>query len=631
MVALHKHIKVLTKTILCIFLSSYGNNQNNYVMAFVSPNNQKIMQQSCYMEGKPRSYLFNPGQPPSGLHSFKKQANLSCIQSHNNRITSSTALQSSLVYSAVSESVSRISPTARVAMVVGTAIFTTVLAKRHGKQILYPGTQPDSNFQEPLPEGSYGCPFWGGNFFKGSTESGPGLFFKEKAKEAGNPRIFKYLMLGKPLITVSGMKNIKEVFSKEFKTIHTRGSTRNIIKLFGARSLIMAQDSENHSFLRRLVGQAMAPDSLSKAVSPLIQTANDQINLLLKDDGEPELSSKKKTKKTVVMEDIVTDYTLDVAWRQIIGLNLKDEEIPKFRQAVNDWINGITNIRVMLLPGVRYTKAGKAHAYIVSLIEERITSLEQNGPDGSTLSAMLYATDDDSTSINKKKKLDREEIIDNVLLLILAGTETSASTLTVATLLLGLHPNVYQKLRKEQEELIQKHDRQITREQLDKECPYLEAVIKETMRIKPLASTGAMRTVSNTMVVDGKQIPKGYGVTFNIPLTHENDPVVYQKDGSHMDVTKGFQPERWLQESTRPSEFVPFGYGPRYCLGANLALLEMKVFLALMVRQIDYDLVNMNHNNVTWKKQSIIPKPQDGAVIAPRPAVISTGTSAVAP
>ena len=85
-----------------------------------------------------------------------------------------------------------------------------------------------------------------------------------------------------------------------------------------------------------------------------------------------------------------------------------------------------------------------------------------------------------------------------------------------------------------------------------------------------------------------------------------------------MDVVKGFKPERWLNPSTRPSEFMPFGYGSRYCLGSNLAIAEMKVFLALLARRVDFDLVNMSKDHVTWKKMSIIPKPEDGTVIAPR-------------
>lgn len=140
------------------------------------------------------------------------------------------------------------------------------------------------------------------------------------------------------------------------------------------------------------------------------------------------------------------------------------------------------------------------------------------------------------------------------------------------------------------------------------------------MRIKPLSVNGSGCYVVETLVADGMQVPKGYNVGYSIPLTHANDPVTSLPDGSHMDVVKGFKPEQWLNPSTRPSEFMPFGYEPRYCIGANLALAEMKVFLALLARRVDFDLVNMSKDHVTWQKLSIIPKPEDGAVIAPRPS-----------
>lgn len=290
-----------------------------------------------------------------------------------------------------------------------------------------------------------------------------------------------------------------------------------------------------------------------------------------------------------------------------------DDEIDTFYDAVNDWIGGILNPFTFLIPGMRWTKAGKAFAYLVSKIERKLDALKKDGPDGSTLSGMFFAKDEEDPS----KSLTKDEIISNSLLLILAGSETAASTLTVATLALGLHKDVLKKLKEEQLSMMSKHEgKELTRDMLEKDCPYLDAVIKETMRIKPLATTGAMRFAQETFVVDGKQIPKGYGVAFNPYITHSLDPMVKEDDDSHMDVAKGFRPERWLDDKTKPTEYMPFGVGPRYCLGVNLALAEMKVFLALFARRVEFNMTNTTADNVEWKKLSIIPKPKDGALIS---------------
>jgi len=70
------------------------------------------------------------------------------------------------------------------------------------------------------------------------------------------------------------------------------------------------------------------------------------------------------------MEDVCNNFTLDVSWRQIIDLNLDESEIPTFRQAIHEWITGLFDLRLMFLPITRFTKAGRAKAYIVSLIEK---------------------------------------------------------------------------------------------------------------------------------------------------------------------------------------------------------------------------------------------------------------------
>jgi hypothetical protein len=89
------------------------------------------------------------------------------------------------------------------------------------------------------------------------------------------------------------------------------------------------------------------------------------------------------------------------------------------------------------------------------------------------------------------------------------------------------------------------------------------------------------------MIVEGYQIPKGWSVAFSISLTHQLDPTTRTDDGSHMDLKKGFCPMRWLDASTRPSEFLPFGAGPRACIGKALALAEIKVFLCELLRRFD--------------------------------------------
>jgi cytochrome P450 len=102
-------------------------------------------------------------------------------------------------------------------------------------------------------------------------------------------------------------------------------------------------------------------------------------------------------------------------------------------------------------------------------------------------------------------------------------------------------------------------------------------------------------------------------------LTHYYDPKTYKEDGSHYDIRTGFEPERWMSEETAPTEFIPFGASHRYCLGANLAMAEMRVFLASLARKIDFDLATITpESKIEWRPLGVIPKEKDGVMVNAR-------------
>jgi cytochrome P450 len=495
-------------------------------------------------------------------------------------------------------------PVARAVVVLASFILSFAVYKR--RKYLF---RTDPSLKYPLPEGAYGgCPLIGSNYFSKNAQTGLGNFMLAYSTKLGNPRIFKLLALGNPMAVVSGSQNARSVLGAEFQESGVEflgGDTRtSTTEMLGSKSILFSRDGEEHSYLRRLVGQSMSPEEITKAIPTLVKVVTRSIDHILRNN------------EYVVMEEVCTDYTLNVAYSQILGLGLEESDIPQFRNMVNTWIRGSFSPRVLFLPFFKRSKAFQARTYLVNKIQQKIDQVEASGEsDGSTIAAMVVAQDEEST-----KKLTHAEIIDNALILILAGTETSASTLTNALLFLGLHPQVYDKLKAEQEQVREKHGEVIDRSILDKECPYLDAVIKETMRIRPIAA-GGTRTTTAARVVDGKQVPKGWPIQVSVELTHVLDPVTRVEDGSHMDIKKGFLPERWLDPTTRPgADWMAFGWGPRYCLGANLAMAEMKVFLSMFARRVPtFELVN-GTTDIKWKVLSIIPKPFDGTVISVLPS-----------
>ena len=497
----------------------------------------------------------------------------------------------------------------------------------HLRRFFWPGLHasknfdPNANAAPPLPEiAPLGCPFLGNNILAGSRTKGPEYFYSKTSAKLGHPRIWRFYFIGKPVVSVSGSKNVNAVLqSKKFNIAaldsgigassasskHKKGKKKKRQSLFSANSIMFEKDRKRHQFLRHLVGAAFTPHAVQDGMAKIVQAANQQI-------------SRIKNRETANMEDICESFTLDIAWRQIIGLNLQEdeEEIQRFQKAVERYVSGVFSISAYLnLPGMTLRAPYRARKYLVSKIEEKIAYLEKNGPDGSTLSAMVFSSDEDS---NSNKKLSHDDIIENALILLVAGTETTASTLTSAVFFLGLHPHIFEKLVQEQRELISTHgSTKITKKFLD-DCTYLEAVIKETMRIVPLSGVN-LRSAEEAVILDGKQIPKGANVFCNIRLTHELDPKI--PSSTSMNPLVDFIPERWLDAETKPGEdFMPFGTGSRRCIGASLAMAEMRVFLSILARRIDrFELLgdgSAEHNTIRWKPASIIPKPLDGVPIS---------------
>jgi len=451
-------------------------------------------------------------------------------------------------------------------------------------------------------------------------------FFLERSEILGKSTFFKLYSFGMPSVMVAGSKHIKTLLDREFKSSSAPGAGRvsqmatfgNSDLLFGDNSLSSITDSkEEYKKISRLVGASMSPKSVSEAMPALQMAAEDSVKKMIDSD------------KNVKMVDVFHRFTLDVAWRQIVGLNLKSkDEIEEFVLAVQNWSGGFLDYLFLFAPRfmVKSSKAYQAKLYLTAMMQKKIDDLEENGPDGSTLSGMFFATEDGESIVHNNilsdsdqhKRLTRDQIIDNVFVLIFAGSETSSNTLTNIMYMMGKNRSVWEALVAEQNKIVAIHGSKLTKEILDEECPYLAAVIKEAMRILPVSGGGGRR-VDQTMILDGKQIPKKWLVWYGIGLTHALDPVTWREDGSHMDPVKGFQPERWLKEQTKPTtEYMPFGAGVRFCPGYNLALAEMKMYLAVMARTADFTLVEKNKQQLKWK-EGIIMTPADGVMVKVTP------------
>jgi cytochrome P450 len=175
--------------------------------------------------------------------------------------------------------------------------------------------------------------------------------------------------------------------------------------------------------------------------------------------------------------------------------------------------------------------------------------------------------------------LTDEELIGNVFTILLAGEDTTANTMAWIIHFVMEHPEVGARLREEADAVLG-GARVATRiEDLDR-LPYLEAVANETMRMKPVAPILYLEANQDTELCDVR-IPRG---TVIAALTRAG-----AVDERFFAAAREFRPERWLANAAGcpvhdTRAFMPFGAGPRFCPGRNLALLEIKTAISMIAR-----------------------------------------------
>ena len=187
------------------------------------------------------------------------------------------------------------------------------------------------------------------------------------------------------------------------------------------------------------------------------------------------------------------------------------------------------------------------------------------------LSVLLGAVDEQG------HPLTDQELRDELVTLLVAGHETTATSLTWGLYWLHRHPEVQDKMRSELAELPTPWDPMAILR-----LPYLEAVCNEVLRVHPVAMLTFPRQVEQATTLMGYALEPGDILLGSIYLLHHREDL-YPNPWA-------FRPERFLERSFSPYEFMPFGAGVRRCVGAALALYELKLALAAIVCRWEFVL-----------------------------------------
>ncbi|XP_075979842.1 cytochrome P450 4C1-like [Anticarsia gemmatalis] len=174
-----------------------------------------------------------------------------------------------------------------------------------------------------------------------------------------------------------------------------------------------------------------------------------------------------------------------------------------------------------------------------------------------------------------KGEIDMEGIREEVNTFMFEGHDTTAMALVLGLMLIADHEEIQERIYEEVNSILGDSDRAVTMADLA-EMKYLEAVIKETLRLYPSVPFIA-RTITEDFMLDDLKIVKGSEVAVHIYDLHRREDLYTNPEE--------FRPERFLNgEVIHPYAFVPFSAGPRNCIGQRFAMLEMKTVLSSICR-----------------------------------------------
>ncbi len=227
------------------------------------------------------------------------------------------------------------------------------------------------------------------------------------------------------------------------------------------------------------------------------------------------------------------------------------------------------------LPGLPWHRYLNLAAQYESGMRDLIEAKKRRGGDEPDVLSMLMQVQDEETNTG----LSEAELLGHVGVIFVAGHETSANALTWTLFLLSQHPQVMADVLDELQAVLQ--GGAPTLEALQR-LPLLERVIKESMRVlSPVPWNG--RVTDKPTELGGYSIPKGTEVFVSISQTHHMSELYPDPES--------FDPSRWETISPTAYEYNPFSAGPRVCIGAGFAMMEIKIVLTMLLQRYRLEFV----------------------------------------
>ena len=384
------------------------------------------------------------------------------------------------------------------------------------------------------------------------------------ARRYGDTFTYRLARVG-PLVFLSDPEDVKAVFTGSPKQLHAGAANVILEPVLGSESILLL-DEERHLRQRKLMLPAFHGERLQRYREQMREVAQAELERWPRGSRE---SARPR------MQSI----TLDIIMRTVFGV-----ADPDLRSALVELLEWTTaRRRLFLLAAVgpqrvtESTRLGflRARGAVDELVFKEIKRRRSAEPTDDVLSMLLQARDEDG------EPMTNVEIRDELMTLLVAGHETTATALAWSVEQLSRHPDVLERLENGVNE------------------EYLDAVVQETLRLRPVIVV-VVRLLTEPMELGGRLLPAGIRVAPCIYLMHRRAEIYPDPEE--------FRPERFLENPPGTYTWLPFGGGIRRCLGAQFAQMEMKVVLQTLLEQARIRPTTARPERVTRRAITFVPE-----------------------
>ncbi|GIK78738.1 MAG: putative cytochrome P450 135B1 [Actinomycetes bacterium] len=386
-----------------------------------------------------------------------------------------------------------------------------------------------------------------------------------------------------PFVMMSRPGDIKAIFTAPPDVLHSGEGSAVLLPVVGPNSILLL-DEDRHLAQRKLMLPAFHGEKMEALRGVVTDVARSEV------DGWT-------TGAAVPLHPYMQGLTLEVILRAIFGLD-RGARLERLRKLVGEMtrfamspISLIPPLQRLgrLLPPVGAFLAARERAdeEIQGLIDERRADPADRDD---VLSLLLLARHEDGAPMSNT------ELRDELMTLLVAGHETTATELSWAFERLLRHPEALDRLVAEVDA---------------GEDAYVTAAIRETLRRRPVLSIAGPRRVVSEIEVGGRTYGPGCHLVPNAYLVH-HDAEIYPEPYA-------FRPERYLDEDPGTYTWIPFGGGRRRCLGASFAMLEMDIVLRAVLSRMEVRIGGDGHLEANRRRMiTVVPARGAEAVLSQR-------------